>query len=198
MQLIKVSKNEQGQQIVSAKDLWKFLDVNYDFSTWIKRRIEKYDFMENEDFIVVSLIPQNCGIKKGGDRRSIDYILTIDMAKELSMVENNLSGRLARKYFIQCEKSYKKLREKEVHNLKEKNKGQRAVEYIFHNNSAVRKYAKEVTEEVFKLEREIKEKDDIVKMRLTKLKALCKLLSAYAFPTEKDKIYGVVDNKYIY
>ncbi|WP_294707272.1 antA/AntB antirepressor family protein [uncultured Fusobacterium sp.] len=41
MQLIKVRKTKEGQQVVSARDLWKFLDVNYDFSTWIKRRIEK-------------------------------------------------------------------------------------------------------------------------------------------------------------
>ena len=46
MELIKVNKNEQGQQTVSARDLWKFLNVKYDFSTWIKRRVEKYSLLK--------------------------------------------------------------------------------------------------------------------------------------------------------
>ena len=52
------------------------------------------------------MVPQNGGIKtgRGGDVKSVDYAITIDMAKELSMVENNPKGRKARKYFIQVEK----------------------------------------------------------------------------------------------
>lgn len=100
------------QLAVNARDLHKFLKVGRDFTTWIKGRIEQYLFIENVDFI---LIPQNGGIKnsahqtggtqkRGGDRRSIEYHLTLDMAKELSMVENNEEGRKARRYFICCEK----------------------------------------------------------------------------------------------
>lgn len=91
-----------NQLAVNARDLHKFLKVGRDFSTWIKNRIEQYIFIENQDFI---LIHQNGGIKKrGGDRRSVDYHLTLDMAKELSMVENNEEGRKVRRYFIRCEK----------------------------------------------------------------------------------------------
>lgn len=87
---------------VSARILHDFLHIKRDFSSWIKNRIEQYKFEENQDFI---LIHQNGGIKKrGGDRKSIEYYLTLDMAKELCMVERNERGREARRYFIACEK----------------------------------------------------------------------------------------------
>jgi len=88
---------------VNARHLHQFLEVHKDFSTWIKQRIEKYGFEEGKDYL--HLIPPNGGIKKhGGDRRSIDYHLSVDMAKELSMVERNAKGKQARQYFIECER----------------------------------------------------------------------------------------------
>lgn len=109
-ELIKITTNEQGVQCVSARELHEGLEVGRDFTTWVKGRINKYGFEENVDFTKVSLIPQNGGIKtgRGGDTKSVDYIITVDMAKELCMVENNELGRKFRKYFIECEK---KLRE---------------------------------------------------------------------------------------
>lgn len=176
MQLIKVSKNELGQQTVSARDLWKFLNVNYDFSTWIKRRIEKYDFIENEDFIIVSLIPQKCGIKRGGDRKSIDYILSIDTAKELAMIENNSTGRAARRYFIQCEKRYRKLidekHSKEIQKLQEND---RAEFYLKKIKALETNY-----EEVQKLVKELCEESEILKETLQKFNSRCTWLSLLA------------------
>lgn len=109
-ELIKI-KNDNGKQLVSGRELHEFLEVGRDFTTWIKGRISKYDFIENEDFTIISLIPQNGGNKtgRGGDVKSVDYIITIDMAKELSMVQNNEKGKEARKYFIQCEKKLKEV-----------------------------------------------------------------------------------------
>ena len=104
-ELIKI-KNDNGKQLVSGRELHEFLGVGRDFTTWIKGRISKYDFIENEDFTVVESFHQNGG--KGG-RPEKDYIITIDMAKELSMVENNDKGKQARKYFIQCEKKLKEV-----------------------------------------------------------------------------------------
>ncbi len=176
MQLIKVSKNELGQQTVSARDLWKFLNVNYDFSTWIKRRIEKYDFIENEDFIIVSLIPQKCGIKRGGDRKSIDYILSIDTAKELAMIENNSTGRAARRYFIQYEKRYRKLidekHSKEIQKLQEND---RAEFYLKKIKALETNY-----EEVQKLVKELCEESEILKETLQKFNSRCTWLSLLA------------------
>lgn len=99
-----IKENELGQ-IISARELYQFLEVKRDFTTWIKGRIEKYNFVENEDFQVISFAPQNWGANKGGHNK-VDYLITMDMAKELSMIENNEKGREARKYFIKCEKEY--------------------------------------------------------------------------------------------
>ena len=97
-QLIKITEKE-GKQLVSARELHEFLESGQDFTTWIKNRIEKYGFVENEDFTLHKFMV--------GKAWKHDYALTIEMAKELSMVENNEKGSQARKYFIQCEKELK-------------------------------------------------------------------------------------------
>lgn len=102
-----VKENELGQ-VISARELHEFLEVKRDFTTWVKGRIEKYNFTEGEDFQVTFSFHQNGG--KGG-RPKEDYLLTLDMAKEVSMIENNEKGRQARKYFIACEKKYVELLE---------------------------------------------------------------------------------------
>ncbi|MFT4347728.1 antA/AntB antirepressor family protein, partial [Bartonella ancashensis] len=87
-------------QTVNARELHAFLEVGRDFTNWIKNRIKKYSFIENRDYIVFA----NFGENLQGGRPSKDYALTLDMAKELSMVERNEKGRQARHYFIECEK----------------------------------------------------------------------------------------------
>jgi len=92
---------------VSARKLHEFLGVRRDFTTWIKNRLEQYGFAENLDYIRV--LPKTGENSKG--RPSVDYYLTLDTAKELSMVERTERGREARRYFIECEKQ---LTEKKV------------------------------------------------------------------------------------
>ena len=74
--------NGNAVETVSARELHEFLESKQDFSTWIKNRIEKYEFVENQDFVTFS---ENS--EKGRPR--LEYALTLDMAKELSMVERN-------------------------------------------------------------------------------------------------------------
>ena len=74
-----------GISSVSARDLHQFLDVKTHFKDWIKRRIEDYGFVENQDFEVSLIFEQN---SKGG-RPTKEYILSMDMAKELSMIEKS-------------------------------------------------------------------------------------------------------------
>lgn len=92
--------NGERQLLVNARDLHAFLEVGRDFSNWIKARIFDYDFMENQDFVVFAKIGEN----PNGGRPSTDYHLTLDMAKELAMVERSEKGKQARRYFIDCEK----------------------------------------------------------------------------------------------
>jgi anti-repressor protein len=116
----KTQLNGKLQQTVSAKQLHHFLGVGRDFSTWIKGRIEQYGFIENDDYVFFDspeLVNQSIKNKhlnkreavRGGDRRSIDYHLTLNMAKELAMIENNEKGRAIRKYFIRCEEHLKEI-----------------------------------------------------------------------------------------
>ena len=63
---------------------------------------DQYDFVENVDFVVVDAGPQNGGAGNRGAR--VEYVLTLDMAKELAMVERNAKGKEARQYFIECER----------------------------------------------------------------------------------------------
>ena len=88
-------------QTVNARDLHTFLEVGKDFSNWIKDRIGQYGFTQDVDFVVFAETGEN------GGRPLKQYHLTLDMAKELSMVERNERGREARLYFIECEKKLK-------------------------------------------------------------------------------------------
>jgi anti-repressor protein len=86
-----------GEFPVDARELHEFLKVGKRYTTWIIGRLEKYEFQEGIDFL-----PKR-GESSGG-RPTTEYYLTYDVAKELSMVENNTQGRAARKYFIAREK----------------------------------------------------------------------------------------------
>lgn len=66
-------------------------------------RIDKYDLVENVDFVrLTNLSSESQG--RGGLNKA-DYVLSVDAAKELSMVEGNEKGKQARRYFIACEKA---------------------------------------------------------------------------------------------
>lgn len=108
-ELIQVAERQIGDgtiQTVNARDLHAFLGVGKDFSNWMKGRIEQYGFVENQDFVIDSPVLANQS-GRGGDRRSKEYHLSLDMAKELAMVERNDKGKQARQYFIECERRAK-------------------------------------------------------------------------------------------
>ena len=90
----------RAQPLCYARDLHAFLEVRRDYTTWIKHRIARYGFVEGEDFLVFTTSGENLL----GGRPATDYHLTLDMAKELAMVENNERGRQARRHFIECER----------------------------------------------------------------------------------------------
>lgn len=98
--LINITTNNIGGSLietVNARELHEFLEVGRDFTNWIKGRIEQYGFVEGQDFTPILA-------KSSGGRPSTEYHLSLNMAKELSMVERNEKGKQARRYFIECER----------------------------------------------------------------------------------------------
>jgi anti-repressor protein len=94
--LIKVETNSNGSQVVSARELHKFLEVKTDFTDWCKRMFD-YGFELDSDYSLLK-------IGEGSAHNKINYALTLDCAKEISMIQRSEKGKQARKYFIECEK----------------------------------------------------------------------------------------------
>ena len=130
-EIIKIETNADGSKAVSARELHKFLESKQEFANWIKNRIEKYRFVEGQDYqklyfdvegnlLIISvdkfIKSDNQIVTKAS---KIEYVLTLDMAKELSMLENNEKGKEARRYFIECEKRLVKQQHKLPQTYKE-------------------------------------------------------------------------------
>lgn len=96
--LIRITEQDD-QQLVSARELYVFLGVKTDFTEWCKRMFD-YGFSDGVDFTPI------LGKSTGG-RPSVDYALTLDCAKEISMLQRTERGKQARQYFIEAEKRYR-------------------------------------------------------------------------------------------
>ena len=119
--------NGNAVETVSARELHSFLESKRQFADWIKNRIEKYEFVENQDYVSLHKKMER---EIGGTVRT-EYFVSVSMAKELAMVENNDKGKQARKYFIECEEQ-----------LKEQTATQKPIPLTF--AEALRAYADEV------------------------------------------------------
>lgn len=96
-------KVKSGQQLVSARDLYKALEVKKRFSAWKEQNFK--DFEEGTDFTGV---PEGTPVKGGNGNVQYldDYAVTLDMAKELCMMSKTAKGKEIRQYFIQVEKNW--------------------------------------------------------------------------------------------
>ena len=99
-ELIKFITNEEGRQLVSARELHEFLKIGTRFDKWIIRMIE-YGFEEDKDFNLVNFDQVQTEGNRQVKREIIDYAITLDMAKEISMITGTEIGSQVRKYFIQ-------------------------------------------------------------------------------------------------
>lgn len=132
-ELIKVEGcviNGESIQTINARELHAFLESGIRFNDWIKKRISEYGFIEGIDYVRHELAAgvkmsdssdgmgglinaqknvalESTGCKNFGQQGRIEYAVTLDMAKELSMVERNEKGKQARQYFIECERRAK-------------------------------------------------------------------------------------------
>lgn len=99
-ELVPVYETSTGEKVVYGSELYEVLEVKSKFADWIKNRLNDCEAMENEDFQTFSK-----KLEKG--RPSVDYIIKLDTAKEMAMLERNEKGKQVRRYFIQIEKKYK-------------------------------------------------------------------------------------------
>ena len=95
-QLIPLTEND-GVSAVMGRDLHAFLEVDTEYRHWMPRMIE-YGFSAGQDFTVKNDRNPN------GGRPSLNHIVSLDMAKEISMIQRTDKGKQARQYFIECEK----------------------------------------------------------------------------------------------
>jgi len=86
----------QPVQLCNARELHTFLEIQTRYNDWIKNRINEYGFIQDEDYFIIT--------ERTNGRPRKEYHITLDMGKELGMVERNERGRQIRKYFIECER----------------------------------------------------------------------------------------------
>lgn len=91
--------DHDGTQAVMGRDLHAFLEVSERYTQWFAR-MEEYGFNAGQDFI------RETGKSTGG-RPSVNHIISLDMAKEISMIQRTDKGKQARQYFIECERRAK-------------------------------------------------------------------------------------------
>ncbi len=107
-EMVKISDDEYLEKSVDARELWQYLESKREFSTWIKDRIEKYGFILNHDYYRFDNFVK--GDEKGyGNIKKTEYKINLSMAKELALIENNIKGRMIRKYFIEVEEKFQEL-----------------------------------------------------------------------------------------
>lgn len=161
---VKIYKTADGMNVINGRELWNFLQIKNYFSAWIKKKIEKYDYIEDEDYIHV------------GE----DYAFSLDMAKELSIMENTSYGRIIRKYIISYEKEeYKK--------LNKNNGSQKKIGYLLTNNLMLRHYGEKLHNLILSLKA-----GEILKLRdFNTIQNCAFMIKNHAFPLELDKKYGI-------
>ena len=106
--IIPIYENNSKEKLINARELHNVLKSKRDFSNWISDRIKKYHFIEGEDFSTILL-------ESTGERPRKEYILKLDVTKEIALIENNEQGRIIRRYFIEVEKRYREKVIKTLH-----------------------------------------------------------------------------------
>lgn len=104
-ELINIKTSETGEPSVSGRELHEFLGVTTRYNDWFPRMVE-YGFTEGKDFNLLKNEQVRFEGNREVTRELLDHLLTIDMAKEICMIQRTEVGKQARQYFIQVEKDY--------------------------------------------------------------------------------------------
>lgn len=103
-ELVPVYETDTGEKVVYGSELHTVLEVKSRFNDWVRNRLNDVDATENGDYQAFTK-----NLVSGG--RTKDYIIKLDTAKEMAMLERNEKGRQVRRYFIEVEKRYKEMQE---------------------------------------------------------------------------------------
>lgn len=125
MEKMLIPINYEGEQpTVSARDLHEALEIKSKYADWFKN-MSAYGFVENMDYFTFSKNLENGG-------RTIDHNISVDMAKQICMIQRSEKGKLYRQYFVDLEKAWNtpeqvmaralKLADRTIDTLKEDNK----------------------------------------------------------------------------
>lgn len=99
-ELVPVYVTSTGEKVVYGTELFECLGSKQEYSNWIKNRVKDCDATEEKDFTIILS-------KSTGGRPKQEYIIKLDTAKEMAMLERNDQGKRVRRYFIDVEKRYK-------------------------------------------------------------------------------------------
>ena len=122
--LIPIQDQGDGVQAVMGRDLHAFLEVTTPYRKWFPRMVE-YGFVAGQDYTDKNVRVERDG---RGAVEATDHIITLDMAKEISMIQRTDKGKQARQYFIECERRY---RSGEMSELDEAKLVQRALQVTY-------------------------------------------------------------------
>lgn len=166
MELIKIETNYKNEQIVSARELYEFLEIKTQFTKWFDR-MKEYGFVENVDYTAIS---QKRLTAQGNETTFIDYAVKIDMAKEISMIQRTDKGKQARLYFIECEKKLNQnlnLKDSLLLNIiKSKSETERAVAL----NKYELEYVKPLEENLEKTTKTLEHKQEVINTLVDEVK----------------------------
>lgn len=158
-------EERNGQQAVNARHLYRWLDVKKDFSDWIKAQIVRCDLTENEDFEVFPLKVEN----SQGGRPSIEYALSMNAAKEISMMSQSKKGKEARRYFIDCERKLKNITMTALPDFTNPAEAARAWAVEYEQKMLATKRAEEAEQRVETLNVEVEKREAVIKEQMPKV-----------------------------
>lgn len=101
--LINIQTNDEFEQLVSSRELHEALSIQKDFTTWFKQQAERIGLVEGFDYSLLTFSGEQTG--RGGHNK-VDYLITIDIAKHLSMISGGENAHRIRQYFIQVERDW--------------------------------------------------------------------------------------------
>ena len=107
-ELIPVYETDKGEKVVYGTELYQVLEVKSRFNDWIRNRLDDCDAMENRDYQTLTK-----NLVGGGKQR--EYIIKLNTAKEMAMLERNAKGKQVRRYFIDVEERYKEITSQRSH-----------------------------------------------------------------------------------